>query len=74
MAGRRMKPGFTLKDIDPSLTPVPSSGALGAGLGAGRPSLARDIPKRPTSNFNSPFSNFSKIVYAAFHPDHCYLS
>jgi len=59
MANRRMKPALSLKDIDPT---IPSGGAFGAGLGAGRPSLAQDIPKRPSANLASPFSNFSKIV------------
>jgi mitogen-activated protein kinase kinase len=65
MAGRRLKPNFTLKDIDASILPPPitSGGALGAGLGAGRPSLGAEPPKRPPAgNFGSPFSNFSKIV------------
>ncbi|KAF8236534.1 kinase-like protein [Tricholoma matsutake] len=64
MANRRMKPSFSLKDIDPSIiSPSPSGGAAGAGLGAGRPSLVPDPPKRPNpANFGSPFSNFSKIV------------
>jgi len=65
MAGRRLKPNFTLKDIDATAlpTPITSGGALGAGLGAGRPSLGLDPPKRPPAgNFGSPFSNFSKIV------------
>jgi hypothetical protein len=59
-----MKPNFSLKDIDPSIiSPSPSGGAAGAGLGAGRPSLVPDPPKRPNpANFGSPFSNFSKIV------------
>ncbi|KAF8070593.1 kinase-like protein [Lyophyllum atratum] len=63
LAARRTKPGFSLKDIDPTIVPTPSGGAAAAGLGAGRPSLALDPPKRPIpSNFVSPFSNFSKIV------------
>ncbi|KAG6836846.1 hypothetical protein H0H93_002287 [Arthromyces matolae] len=63
LAARRTKPAFSLKDIDPDIVPTPSGGAAAAGLGAGRPSLANDLPKRPNpSNFVSPFSNFSKIV------------
>jgi mitogen-activated protein kinase kinase len=60
-----MKPSLSLKDIDPSIiSPSPSGGAAGAGLGAGRPSLVPDPPKRPNpANFGSPFSNFSKIVF-----------
>lgn len=74
MAARRQRPGFSLRDIDPSILPDPSSshhtggGPLAAGLGAGRPSLHHE-PRRPPSqagNFGSPFSNFSKIVYVAF--------
>jgi len=59
-----MKPSLSLKDIDPTIiSPSPSGGAAGAGLGAGRPSLVPDPPKRPNpANFGSPFSNFSKIV------------
>ncbi|KAG6918538.1 hypothetical protein DXG01_013628 [Tephrocybe rancida] len=63
LAARRTKPAFSLKDIDPDIVPSPSGGAAAAGLGAGRPSLAHDPPKRPNpANFVSPFSNFSKIV------------
>jgi mitogen-activated protein kinase kinase len=62
MATRRMRPALTLKDIDPSLASIPTGGAMGAGLGAGRPSLADDAPKRPPPKLGSPFSNFSKIV------------
>lgn len=63
-AGRRMKPGFTLRDIDASLIPPPagmigSGGALGAGLGAGRPLLDAGSRKPPAG---TPFANFSKIV------------
>ncbi|KAJ7647186.1 putative PBS2-tyrosine protein kinase [Roridomyces roridus] len=47
MMGRR-KPNFTLKDIEST------GGALGAGLGAGRPPLRNDAAPA--------FSNFSKIV------------
>jgi mitogen-activated protein kinase kinase len=61
MSNRRMKPGFTLRDIDPSV--FPTGGAIGAGLGAGRPSISSDAPRRPSAaNSGSPFSNFSKIV------------
>lgn len=64
MAGRRIRPNFSLKDIDATAVPTPpGGGALGAGLGAGRPSLGPEPPKRPPAgNFGSPFSNFSKIV------------
>jgi mitogen-activated protein kinase kinase len=63
MAGRRSKPAFSLKDIDPNAIPAAGGGASGAGLGAGRPSLAPDHPRRPNpASFASPFSNFSKIV------------
>ena len=63
LAARRTKPPFTLKDIDPNIVPTPSGGAIGAGLGAGRPSLAHEHPRRPNpASFTSPFSNFSKIV------------
>ncbi|KAG6842137.1 hypothetical protein C0991_001630 [Blastosporella zonata] len=63
LAARRTKPAFSLKDIDPDIVPSPSAGAAAAGLGAGRPSIAQDPPKRPNpANFVSPFSNFSKIV------------
>ncbi|PFH53848.1 hypothetical protein AMATHDRAFT_73256 [Amanita thiersii Skay4041] len=56
---RRMKPNFSLRDIENT----PGGGTLGAGLGAGRPSFNAEPPKRPpANNFVSPFSNFSKIV------------
>ncbi|TFK73890.1 kinase-like protein [Pluteus cervinus] len=60
---RRPRPGFTLSDIDPTLIPPPAAataGASGAGLGPGRPPT--ELPRRPQSDFGSPFSNFSKIV------------
>lgn len=61
LAARRTKPTLFLKEIDPSAS---GGGAAAAGLGAGRPSLPQDLPKRPNpANFVSPFSNFSKIVY-----------
>ncbi|CAA7261708.1 unnamed protein product [Cyclocybe aegerita] len=61
MAARRQRPAFSLRDIDASLI---NDGPAAAGLGAGRPSLAHDIPRRQpqAGNFGSPFSNFSKIV------------
>ena len=71
MAARRQRPSFSLRDIDPSILPDPSpfhqgGGPLAAGLGAGRPSLLHiEQTRKPPSqsNFGSPFSNFSKIVY-----------
>ena len=72
MAARRQRPAFSLRDIDPSILPDPTpfcptgGGPLAAGLGAGRPSLLHlEQTRKPTSqsNFGSPFSNFSKIVY-----------
>lgn len=62
----RLKPNFTLKDIQgPS-----AGGAQGAGLGPGRPSFAMDPPRRhQPNNFSSPFSNFSnfsRIVSVSF--------
>jgi mitogen-activated protein kinase kinase len=62
MASRRKRPALTLKDIDDFATDGLGGGASGAGLGAGRPSLADDVPRRPSGNLGSPFSNFSKIV------------
>jgi mitogen-activated protein kinase kinase len=61
MASRRMRPALTLKDIDDFATDGLGGGASGAGLGAGRPSLA-NTPRRPSGSLGSPFSNFSKIV------------
>lgn len=62
MAARRNRPGFSLKDLDPNAIPAAGGGASGAGLGAARSSLGPDMPKKPQGSFNSPFSNFSKIV------------
>lgn len=63
MAARRMKPNFSLKDINADFAAPSLGGASAAGLGAGRPSLADSpIAKRPPP-VGSPFSNFSKIVY-----------
>ena len=65
MAARRQKPGFSLRDIDPTLVPEPpaTSSAAAAGLGAGRPSaLPPAVSKKSPPTFGSPFSNFSKIV------------
>ena len=70
IAGRRPKPAFSLRDIDPNLVqpgasgggPPPAVGGLGisgAGLGAGRPTA---LPGASAAPFSSPFSNFSKIV------------
>ncbi|KAG1723609.1 kinase-like protein [Suillus paluster] len=55
-AGRRAKPNMRLADIPPET----GGGALGAGLGAGRPSLAE--ARRGPSTFDTPFANFNKIV------------
>lgn len=54
---KRNRPGFTLSDIHGDV----GGGAIGAGLGAGRPSLA-ESPRRPSSTFDTPFANFNKIV------------
>lgn len=54
---KRNKPGFTLSDIHGDV----GGGAIGAGLGAGRPSLA-ESSRRPSSTFDTPFANFNKIV------------
>lgn len=70
LAARRTRPNFSLNDIDPSI--VAPGGPQGAGLGAGRPSLANAPPKRPNAgSFGSPFSNFSKIVYVSALPPLC---
>ncbi|KAG1855698.1 hypothetical protein DFJ58DRAFT_348632 [Suillus subalutaceus] len=55
-AGRRNRPAFKLSDINPET----GGGAIGAGLGAGRPSLAE--ARRGPSSFDTPFSNFNRIV------------
>lgn len=55
-AGRRTKPEFKLSDMNPET----GGGAIGAGLGAGRPSLAE--ARRAPSSFDTPFANFNKIV------------
>ncbi|KAJ7594323.1 kinase-like protein [Mycena floridula] len=62
LAARRTKPNFNLRDIDASLVPPPNAagGALGAGLGAGRPTL--DGPGMRKAQAGTPFANFSKIV------------
>lgn len=60
MAARRLKPGLKLSDIQGV-----SSGAQGAGLGAGRPiaAPASSAPKRPAQgDLGTPFANFQKIV------------
>ena len=69
IAGRRPKPAFSLRDIDPNLVQPgapgggpPAVGGLGisgAGLGAGRPTA---LPGSSAPTFGTPFSNFSKIV------------
>lgn len=65
MAGRRQKPGFSLRDIDPSL--ADNMSAVAAGLGAGHPSVAHDPSRRPNQGKpGTPFSNFSKIVYVSY--------
>jgi mitogen-activated protein kinase kinase len=64
LAARRVKPNFNLRDIDPSLSsqnPI-GGGAAGAGLGAGRPMVDTAASRKPP--MGTPFSNFSKIVYA----------
>jgi mitogen-activated protein kinase kinase len=43
------------------MNPETGGGAIGAGLGAGRPSLAE--ARRGPSTFDTPFANFNKIVY-----------
>jgi len=65
MAARRARPNFSLRDIDPAFIPL---GPVASGLGAGRPSLFQEPPRRPppAGNFGSPFSNFSKIVSVLF--------
>jgi mitogen-activated protein kinase kinase len=65
MAARRARPNFSLRDIDPAFIP---EGPVAAGLGAGRPSLFQEPPRRPppAGDFGSPFSNFSKIVSVLF--------
>lgn len=55
-AGRRTRPEFKLSDMNPET----GGGAIGAGLGAGRPSLAE--ARRGPSSFDTPFANFNKIV------------
>lgn len=67
MAARRQKPGFSLRDIDPTLVPEPpsTSSAAAAGLGAGRPTALPPPSLKhgpPSETFSTPFSNFSKIV------------
>jgi mitogen-activated protein kinase kinase len=62
--GRRRGPGLKLSQIDPDAVPPPSSGgSAGAGLGAGRPSMA--APPKRSSTMASPFANFSKIVFVS---------
>ncbi|KAI6110564.1 kinase-like protein [Pisolithus croceorrhizus] len=55
---KRNKPGFRLSDIHGDV----GGGAIAAGLGAGRPSLAESSGRSPPSSFDSPFANFNKIV------------
>ncbi|KIJ67606.1 hypothetical protein HYDPIDRAFT_174030 [Hydnomerulius pinastri MD-312] len=55
--GKRNKPNFKLSDINVDA----GGGAVNAGLGAGRPSLA-EVNRRPPSSFDTPFANFNKIV------------
>ncbi|KIM69054.1 hypothetical protein SCLCIDRAFT_103633 [Scleroderma citrinum Foug A] len=54
---RRNRPGFKLSDIHGDV----GGGAIAAGLGAGRPSLA-EASRRTSSTFDTPFANFNKIV------------
>ncbi|KAL4074238.1 kinase-like protein [Scleroderma citrinum] len=54
---KRNKPGFKLSDIHGDV----GGGAIGAGLGAGRPSLA-EASRRSSSTFDTPFANFNRIV------------
>ncbi|KAF8555291.1 kinase-like protein [Imleria badia] len=56
-SAKRNKPSFKLSDINPDA----AIGAVNAGLGAGRPSLA-DAGRRAPSKFDTPFANFNKIV------------
>lgn len=66
MAGRRQKPGFSLRDIDPSLSDnMSNASAAAAGLGAGHPSLAQDSRRPSQGKTGTPFANFSKIVYVS---------
>jgi mitogen-activated protein kinase kinase len=63
LAAKRPKPSFKLSDINGG--DLVGGGAAGAGLGLGRPNLfdrPTNPPRRPNSNFASPFSNFGKIV------------
>jgi mitogen-activated protein kinase kinase len=62
LAAKRAKPSFKLSDINGDV--IVGGGAAGAGLGAGRPSLAErpTAPRRNNTNFGSPFTNFRKIV------------
>lgn len=55
---KRNRPSFKLSDIHGDV----GGGAIGAGLGAGRPSLA-EASRRTSSTFDTPFSNFNKIVF-----------
>ena len=55
---RRNRPGFRLSDIHGDV----GGGAIAAGLGAGRPSLA-EASQRTSSTFDTPFANFNKIVF-----------
>lgn len=55
---RRNRPGFKLSDIHGDV----GGGAIAAGLGAGRPSLA-EASRRTSSTFDTPFANFNKIVF-----------
>ncbi|ESK96543.1 putative map kinase kinase [Moniliophthora roreri MCA 2997] len=67
LAARRAKPAFNVRDINPNVIPPTgaSGGASAAGLGAGRPFLPNQEPKRgplAAASFGSSFSSFSKIV------------
>lgn len=63
LGGRRIKPAFSLRDIDPNI--LPGGGAANAGLGAGRPNVDNTDTRKPqggAGDFGAPFANFSKIV------------
>lgn len=64
LAARRAKPNLQVKDRFPkAFPPSLGGGAVGAGLGVGRPNL-EDL-KRKNDESGTPFDNFSKIVYVS---------